>query len=181
MDPNKNAANYIFMKINGCILSLGTNLGDRYSNLTNAIQSLTLAGLIPYSISSIYETEPWGYHDSNPYLNMTLRAQTQLDPNALLNTIKHIEQYYGRIPSQNYSSRTIDIDILFFNRQVIKTDQLTIPHPELSHRKFVLVPLNEIATDFIHPKFQMSIHHLLEECQDPGIVIKFQEYASISK
>jgi len=150
---------------------LGSNLTDRLLMLNQA------EGYIQKNIgeintkSRIYESAPWGFEASTSFLNQTLIIETQLDPLEILLEIKQIEDLLGRVKTaENYESRTIDIDILFFNDEIIKLPQLIIPHPQIQNRKFTLVPLAEIALKFVHPEFKKTIQDLLLDCKDESIV-----------
>lgn len=152
-------------------LGLGSNLGDREGNLRNAVEKLgEYAGKI-VKASSVYETEPWGFSSDDKFLNMVLELETSLNPSGLLERLLMIESMMGRLrEGKQYSSRNIDIDILFFGDLGCYTKALEIPHPKLHERKFVLVPLAEIAPDMIHPVMKKDIMTLLKECQDNGKV-----------
>jgi 2-amino-4-hydroxy-6-hydroxymethyldihydropteridine diphosphokinase len=156
--------NYVF-------LSLGTNLGDREANLIKALELIGKSiGQID-SRSGIYETEPWGFQSENNFLNMVIKVHTKFKPNDLIKKILHIEDQLGRIrDSRKYISRTIDVDILFYGNMVIDNYDLTIPHPLMQDRKFVLVPLCDIAPEMIHPVLKKTFRALLEECSDESIV-----------
>src|ERR1039457_5302796 len=154
-------------------LGLGTNRGDRMIYLEKAIERIseTIGEIL--SKSSVYTTEPWGYTDDGFFLNMVLGVETPLSPEGLLAEINGIEKELGRIRSlERYLGRTIDIDILFYDDLVLQQDDLVLPHPLLQERKFVLVPLAEIAGNFIHPVYHKSIDSLLEECNDEKQVRK---------
>ncbi len=131
-------------------LSLGSNLGDRLTNLQNAISCLP-PKIQPIIHSSVYETEPWGYSDQPPFLNQVIRAETALDPTNVLKFLKQIEVILGRKETFRFGPRLIDLDILFYDDLVLETPTLTIPHPRIAERAFVLVPLAEIAPDLRHP------------------------------
>ena len=143
-------------------LLLGSNIGDRSKYLSKAVSSIeSTVGIIIYR-SGIYETGAWGYSSKNNFLNMALRVDTTLEPEELLTTLKKIEKSLGRKASAGgYSDREIDIDIIFFDDVVLETDELTIPHPLMAERDFVLRPLNEIAPDFVHPVLGKSVQELL--------------------
>ena len=149
-------------------LALGTNLGDRRCNLLIARESLP-----PYvhlkKASSIYATPPWGYPDQPDFLNQVLEVQTALEPIPLLGYLKTIETQVGRKETFRYGPRLIDLDILFYGNRVINTQELQIPHPRLHERAFVLVPLNEIAPDFIHPILDQSVADLIDEIDTQGV------------
>lgn len=140
-------------------LSLGSNLGDRAVNLQKA--SAYLAPKVQIIIqSSIYETEPWGYSDQPSFLNQVLKASTSLEPPDLLAFLKDIELTMGRQETFRFGPRLIDLDILFYNDLVLDTPNLTIPHPRIPERAFVLIPLYEIAPDLIHPVKNKTIGEL---------------------
>ncbi len=142
-------------------LGLGSNLGDCAANLSLASEKIKHLGRIVKK-SSIYETEPWGFKEQPAFLNQVLQIRTTLEAGELLTNIKIIEKDMGRIKTIKNGPRIIDIDILFFDDLILKTDLLTIPHQHILHRAFVLVPLNEIAPKFIHPLENKTIHELLE-------------------
>lgn len=147
-------------------LCLSSNLGDRQKNLANAIQSLQNKEIQIIQASQIYETEPWGLVDQPWFLNQCIEISTNLNPQQLLDTINQIETDLGRIRHQKWAERTIDIDILYYQNQVIETDKLSIPHPEIKNRQFVLQPLIQIAPDFIDPLDNKSLKELQFICQD---------------
>lgn len=135
-------------------LGLGTNLGDMESNLRNALLEIEKRIGSIGSQSAFYLTEPWGFESSNKFLNMVVEINTDLTPFELLSATQAIEKNLGRqSKSLNgmYSDRLIDIDILFYGQEVIRDEVLTIPHPLLHKRDFVLIPLKEIAPEWIHP------------------------------
>jgi len=140
-------------------LGLGSNLGARQANLKRAIERLAEKLKIEQA-SSIYETEPVSYRQQPTFLNVVCRAATELSPCKLLHLAKEIEDALGRIPSFRNGPRIIDIDILLYGTQVMKTRHLTIPHPRLTERAFVLVPLAEIAPQLVHPTLHATIGEL---------------------
>lgn len=140
-------------------LALGTNLGDRALNLQKAIASLA-PNVQTLSQSSIYETEPWGYSDQPYFLNQVIKCSTSLEPAALLAFLKEIEAQMGRQETFRFGPRLIDLDILFYDDLILDTPTLTIPHPRIIERAFVLIPLSEIAPDLIHPVKNKSIGEL---------------------
>lgn len=131
-------------------IALGTNLGDRQANLTAAREML--AGKIwVEQASAIYETQPWGYLDQPVFLNQVLRARTELSPLRVLNYLKRIEQQMGRQENFRYGPRLIDLDILAYDQLVMQTSRLALPHPRLAERAFMLIPLAEVAPEWVHP------------------------------
>lgn len=146
-------------------LCLGSNLGHKEEFLRLALKEIEKQiGLIK-ACSAFYSSEPWGFESENTFLNACVALETCLDPQTCLYTIKNIEIKLGRIksPLEGYKDRVIDIDILFYDKLIIQEKHLTIPHPLLHKRKFVLNPLSEIAPEFIHPVINKTIKTLLEE------------------
>jgi 2-amino-4-hydroxy-6-hydroxymethyldihydropteridine diphosphokinase len=152
-------------------LLLGSNRGDRFDALHQARSLInTRTGRIRKA-SSLYETAPWGFTDEINFLNQVVCIETLLPPLDLLTELLSIETKIGRTrASKNYSSRIIDIDILFYDDQIIDHEHLTIPHPRLHLRRFTLVPLSEIATGFIHPLIGKNMTTLLAACDDKMVV-----------
>jgi len=140
-------------------LSLGSNVGDRKANLEKALRLLGQRLQIE-QVSSVYETEPVGYTEQPRFLNAVCRVETDIGPLQLLSLIKGIEASLGRVPSFPNAPRPIDVDILFYSDLVMETPELTIPHPRIKERAFVLIPLLEIAPDLLHPVTSESIRDL---------------------
>jgi 2-amino-4-hydroxy-6-hydroxymethyldihydropteridine diphosphokinase len=147
-------------------LSLGSNMGNRLQNLQKAVAAIGLHCGEILVCSSVYETAAWGNEDQSPFLNIAISILTTHKPEDLLNILQSIEHELGRRRNQKWDARTIDIDILFYGNLCITTPALTIPHPLLAERNFVLAPLNEIAADFVHPFLQKSITSLQKSCID---------------
>lgn len=147
-------------------LSTGSNLGDRLENLRQASQLISNEIGIILKTSHIYITQAWGVLDQPDFLNQALEVQTELSPESLLEKIHAIEKKMGRIRTTHWSKRLIDIDILFYEQLIMNTEDLTLPHPFLHERNFVLAPLVEIASGFQHPIFQKTIVKLYENSQD---------------
>jgi len=149
-------------------LALGSNLGDRAANLRAVWQNLAPAAR-PAAASRVYETPPWGYTDQPAFLNQVIRAETDLPPLELLAALKQLETQLGRVPGFRNGPRAIDIDILFYGDQVVEMAGLSIPHPRLAERAFVLVPLADLAPDLRHPFLDRSIRQLLDSVDQSGI------------
>jgi 2-amino-4-hydroxy-6-hydroxymethyldihydropteridine diphosphokinase len=130
--------------------SIGSNMGNRLANLMEAIAMLHV-GMPITAVSPVYQTEPWGDRAQAAFLNICVAAKTTLKPHDLLHLIKQLEKEIGRTPTYRWGPRVIDIDILFYDAIVLDEDGLTIPHPYLPQRAFVLVPLADLIPDFIHP------------------------------
>lgn len=147
------------------VLLLGSNLGDRQSHLDEARRQIDKQIGNISRLSSVYQSEAHGYESSNQYMNQVLVSQTNLDPFMLLLTTQSIENSLGRVrnPTTRYSDRTIDIDILFYDSEVIKSQSLIIPHPRIQERLFVLEPVIEIMPDFRHPVLKLTMTELLEK------------------
>ncbi len=141
-------------------LSLGSNLGDRQKNLTDAIAQIRSLGAIQ-AISSYYETEPQNVTNQPSFINCAAKLETTLSPQTLLEKIHLIEQALGRTRTERFGPRTIDIDILFHDNTIINEPDITIPHPRLHERAFVLIPLLEIAPTLTHPILKHNLFELL--------------------
>jgi 2-amino-4-hydroxy-6-hydroxymethyldihydropteridine diphosphokinase len=139
------------MKSEILVLGLGSNVGDRDFYLREAIKSLE--GIFGGSIarSPVYETEPWGVQHSNPYLNQVLVFATDAEPEKILKFTRDIERNLGREQKGDLSPRTLDVDILYLGHRIVESETLSIPHPSLQKRRFVLQPLEDVLPDFIHP------------------------------
>ena len=152
--------------MNTAYLLTGGNMGNREENLAIAYNHIAVQCGNIINSSSVYETAAWGKTDQPAFLNQALEIQTALTPRQLLKKILNIEKQTGRIRKEKYGPRIIDIDILLFNDEIHKFPLLQIPHPELQNRRFVLVPLAEIASEIIHPGLKKSIEELLAICPD---------------
>lgn len=158
--------------MNTAYLLLGSNIGKREAYLSEAISLINeKAGKI-ISKSSVYETKAWGNTQQEDFLNQAVCVQTAMNPAQLMQTILGIEEEMGRTRSRKWEPRSIDIDILFYHQMIIRTENLSVPHPHLHERKFALAPLNEIAPDFVHPILKKTVSKLLSECSDNLLVKK---------
>jgi 2-amino-4-hydroxy-6-hydroxymethyldihydropteridine diphosphokinase len=152
--------------MNSAYLITGGNMGHRDEQLAYAARLIEERCGNIIDRSSLYETAAWGKTDQASFLNQALVLETSLNARDLLNEILYIENLMGRDRIEKYGPRIIDIDIILFNHQVIKENGLTIPHPEMSKRRFVLEPLNEVIPAYIHPVYYKTISELLEQCDD---------------
>lgn len=153
-------------KLNRAYLITGTNLGNRQDNLKRAIAEIEKKIGSVASCSSVYETEPWGLSNQPSFYNQALSIDTALDVWSLLASTLAIEASMGRVRAERYGTRIIDIDILFFENMVIHSEKLTIPHPRIRERNFVLAPLAEIAPALVHPVLHQTIQELWEASDD---------------
>ena len=161
--------------MNTAYLLTGGNLGNRLNNLNTAkIYLEEICGQI-ISVSSIYETKAWGIKDQPDFYNQAIILETNSTPAELLKKIHVIEKKMGRKRKVKFGPRIIDIDILLYNNNIIKTKSLNVPHPFLPERRFALMPLAEIAGNVIHPVLQKTIQTILQECTDDSGVYKISE------
>lgn len=148
---------------------LGSNLGDREAILESAVDMIEERCGSVVLMSSLYESEPWGFETENLFLNQAIGVETSLSPHDLLSELLQIEAELGRVRQENhqgYESRPIDLDVIYYDDMVIADEELIVPHPSMHKRRFVLMPLCEIAPDFIHPLFRESNRELLARCED---------------
>lgn len=153
-------------------LLLGSNQGQKEEMLRQARILLSIHTGIILNASSIYDTSPWGEEDQDTFINQAIEIQTELNPSALLTVLQKIEIRLGKAKTSKWGPRTIDIDILLYDNLIISEDKLSIPHPRMLGRKFVLIPLSEIAGELLHPIAKRRISDLVDVCEDHGTVSK---------
>ena len=160
--------------MNTVYIQLGSNIGERESFIAKSMEQIeeNIGEII--TESSIFETIPWGYENQDNFLNSVIKIKTTFDAFKVLKKSQEIENTLGRKRISKWRKRTIDIDILFYNNEIINTTKLIIPHPLIQQRKFVLVPLSEIAPNYIHPILKKSISTLLSECKDNQKVLDYE-------
>ena len=148
-------------------------MGEREDYLQNASELLAAEIGVIQKESKIYESVPWGVENQNNYLNQVLEIKSEFSAEEVLERVLQIEDKIGRIRNEKWGERIIDIDILFFNDSIVEKEGVCIPHIHLHNRRFVLIPLNEVAPSFIHPKYNKTIEELLSECKDIESVEKY--------
>lgn len=158
--------------MNQCYLLLGTNIGDKNHNLLQARELIMKRIGQITKPSAIYQTSAWGKEDQDDFLNQVLAVQTNRSPEQLLAECLEIERDLGRVRFEHWGERLIDIDILYYEDEVITSQRLTVPHPEIQNRKFTLVPLVEIAPEYVHPKMNQTNRELLGLSTDELEVVK---------
>ena len=152
-------------------IGLGTNLGDRLANINRAVALLS-RNIKTIKASALYETEPEDYKDQPDFFNCVVLADVEADAPALLDLLKDMEKQVGRTESFQGAPRLIDADLLFYGQEVVEQPGLVVPHPRVPQRLFVLVPLAEIAADFVHPALHKSISQLLSGSDSQSRVVK---------
>lgn len=165
--------------MNRVYLGLGSNIGDRLSYINRALEELEdICDIL--TMSSIYETEPVGMSSKHLFLNLAVSGETAFDPPELLKQLKEIEEKIGRKSMKKKVDREIDLDILLYEGMIYRNSMVTIPHPEMEFRKFVLMPLAEIAPDVIHPVKGISFLEMLRQCSDTTNVVKTNYQLSLT-
>lgn len=147
-------------------IALGSNLGDKAANLRQAVKLLQAKGLQIRAVSSFFQTEPYGVTDQPEFINAAACVETSLPPEALLKLLLDTELEMGRVRLRHWGERNIDLDLLLYDDLIYHSDKLTLPHPDMQNRLFVLQPLAEIAAEKIHPVYKKSIQTLLKSLTD---------------
>jgi len=159
--------------MNKTYLLLGSNMGNSQLQLTRAINNISKQIGIVIKQSKLYITSAWGNTNQPDFLNQVIVVETKLSSIQTMQTILTIEKQMGRLRTVKNAPRLIDIDILYFNKEVVDSKLLRLPHPEIQNRRFVLIPLNELSPNFLHPLSGKSNHQLLKDCNDELNVKKF--------
>lgn len=159
--------------MNTLFLQLGSNLGDREQLIKDAMNLINEKAGKVVSSSKIYESDPWRVDGQKNYLNQILEVHSSLSAEDSLRVLQDIENELGRVRLEKWGERLIDIDIIFFNNDIIETSDLCIPHKHMHERNFVLIPLNEIAAEHMHPKYNKTVADLLEESKDTENVVEY--------
>lgn len=164
---------YHFKAQNTAVILMGSNIGDKVGFMQLAIEALTNAGIAVVQKSSYYASDAWGF-ESDTFVNQAIICNTVLTPHQLLTVLQNVEKQAGRTSKTQteYAARTLDLDIIFFNYQIIDNEDLTIPHPQVQNRNFALLPLKEIIPNYKHIVLQKTIATLAKECPDKGKVTK---------
>ncbi len=162
------------MQLRELILHLGSNVGERQAYIHTALIHLEKVFGKVNKKSSFYNTEAWGHTAQAPFLNMSAIFETHLSARKILKIIKDIENATGRIKREHWKEREIDIDILFLGDEIFQDKKLQIPHPEIKNRNFVMVTLDEIAPDFMHPVYKVNMHDLYLASTDKLLVEKWK-------
>ena len=161
------------MKSFDAYLGLGSNVGERHRFLQRAMEQLRgIEAVRLVWVSPVYETEPYGKKEQDPFLNAVVQIGTELPPESLFQELKRIEAAVGRTPGERWGPREIDIDILVYDGLVHQSETLKVPHPDLEQRKFILVPLNDIAPDLIHPVSGLTVSDMVRGCRTGGRVVR---------
>jgi len=154
-------------------IGIGSNLGTPGKNCVEAIEKISINNDIKIvSKSSFYQTAPIGHINQDWFINLVIKIDTQLNPNELMSFLLNIESEMGRIRKEKWGPRLIDLDLLFYDNLILNQKEITLPHPEIQNRKFVLTPLNEIAENLTHPILKRTIKFLLQELSDDAEVKK---------
>ena len=155
-------------------IGIGSNLGDRAGNLLYAVRGLIEASFVVTKLSPVYETEPIGIDTELPFLNMVAEIRSEaVTPSQMLARLLRIEYLLGRTDKSQKKPRTVDLDLLFFGSVHTDSPFLTVPHPRVHQRRFVLVPMNDIAPHFLHPTLRKDIRRLLHDCEDGSSVVRW--------
>ena len=161
-------------------IGLGSNMGERYRHLTEAAAALrALPQTAVVWFSPVYETDAWGKTDQPRFLNAACEISTDLEPVVLLSALKEIETRLGRTSHEHWGPREIDLDILLYDGIVVDTPDVSVPHRDLANRRFVLVPLRDIAPDLVHPVLGLTVEEMASACADQGRVVRSNHHITV--
>jgi 2-amino-4-hydroxy-6-hydroxymethyldihydropteridine diphosphokinase len=161
--------------MNRAVILLGSNSGDKFKNINDAITSVNeIAGRI-ISCSKIYKTAPWGNQNQDEFLNQVIIIATEISPSGLMDVLLKIEKSFGRERGEKWSPRVIDLDILYYNNDIINQPDLKIPHPHLHERRFTMIPLVELLPEMIHPVILKKNNEILEQLNDSLMVKEYDQ------
>ena len=170
--PLKESRPSLFKVMTTAYIGIGSNLGEKHKNCLKAIEMIgQIPGCKTIKQSDLYLTKPVGVEDQDWYVNGVITLRTDLSPQDLLHHLMSIEAKMGRVRRERWESRIIDLDILFFGQEIIYEENLTVPHPRLHLRRFVLIPMTQIAPDLIHPSLGLTMAELSEKCPENGQVV----------
>ncbi|MBK7256593.1 MAG: 2-amino-4-hydroxy-6-hydroxymethyldihydropteridine diphosphokinase [Ignavibacteriae bacterium] len=161
-------------------IGLGSNVGERFHHITDA--AVALRGIPRTSVvwfSPVYDTDAWGKTDQARFLNAACEVSTELEPAELLAALKEIETRLGRTMHEHWGPREIDLDILLYDGMVVETPEVCVPHRDLANRRFVLVPLRDIAPDLVHPISGLTVEEMASACSDQGRVVRSNHYITV--
>ncbi len=150
-------------------IAFGSNMGNRKETILHAMEKMKEEGMEFLRISTFYETKPYGVTDQNDFMNCVAKVKTDLTPMSLLETLLNIEKKLGRVREKKWGPRTVDLDIIFYDKKVVKFADLVIPHPDMQNRLFVLEPLWEIAPRYVHPLLHKSVGEMLKELKEVSV------------
>ncbi len=150
-------------------IAFGSNLGDKKEYILLAMKKMQELGMEFLKVSTMYETEPYGVVEQENFMNCVALIETNLTPMALLDTLLDVEKSLGRVRERRWGPRTIDLDIIFYDKKIINFVDLIIPHPDVQNRRFVLEPLSEIAPHYVHPMFHKKVIELLNELKEASV------------
>ncbi len=155
--------------IHTAYIAFGSNMGNRKEMILSAMEKMKENGMNFLKISTFYETKPYGVTDQNDFMNCVAEIETELTPMSLLDNLLNIEKSLGRVREKRWGPRTIDLDIIFYDKKIVNFANLIIPHPDLQNRLFVLEPLFEIAPKYVHPLTHKSVEEMLKELRGVSV------------
>jgi 2-amino-4-hydroxy-6-hydroxymethyldihydropteridine diphosphokinase len=155
--------------IHTAYIAFGSNMGNRKETILAAMEKMREKGMNFLKISTFYETKPYGVTEQDDFMNCVAQIETELNPMSLLDTLLSIERSLGRTREKRWGPRTIDLDIIFYDKKIVNFADLIIPHPDMQNRLFVLEPLSEIAPDYVHPSLHKSVNEMLKALKEVSV------------